>query len=85
MKCVFSRKQSDIRFTRKQICEASGWSYWQVNDHLKQLVDQEYLILYGGGERNRYSYELIWDGKGGENERFFSGLIDLKKLKKKSV
>lgn len=73
----------DMVFSRKEICEKTGWSYWQIHTHLKQLVDMEYLLFVGGGDRNRYQYQLLWDGKGESGERFVSGLIDVETLKKR--
>lgn len=73
----------DMVFSRKEICEKTGWSYWQIHNHLKQLVDMEYLLFVGGSDRNRYQYQLLWDGKGENGERFVSGLIDVETLKKR--
>ena len=75
------RKQNreDILFTRRDICGHTGWSYWQVHDHLKQLVEMEYLLLHTGGAKNRYAYELAWDGRGEEGGKFLTGLIDVTK------
>jgi DNA primase len=79
------KQQHEIRFTRRQICEYTGWSYWQVNDHIKHLAQMEYLVVYTGGDKNRCSYELIWDGKGEDGGRFFMGLIDIDKVKQKKI
>ena len=40
----------------------------------------EYLLLNKGNKDNRYSYELVRDGKGENGEKFLIGLIDTKKL-----
>jgi hypothetical protein len=45
----------------------------------------EYLVVYTGGDKNRCSYELIWDGKGEDGGRFFMGLIDIDKVKQKKI
>jgi hypothetical protein len=75
-------KQSEIRFTRKQICDATGWSYWQIRPHLEQLVEMEYLHLHSGKQGQRHTYELLWDGQGEDGEKFMAGLIDVKSLRK---
>ena len=76
----FKGKPSEIRFTRKQICDATGWSYWQIRPHLEQLVEMEYLHLHSGKQGQRHTYELLWDGAGEDGDKFLIGLIDVKKL-----
>lgn len=78
----FKGKQSEIRFTRKQICDYTGWSYWQIRSHLEQLSAMEYLHLHSGKQGQRHSYELLWDGSGESGEKFMAGLIDIKTLRK---
>jgi DNA primase catalytic core len=78
----FKGKRSEIRFTRKQICDATGWSYWQIRPHLEQLTEMEYLHLHSGKQGQRHSYELLWDGQGESGEKFMTGLIDVKTLRK---
>lgn len=71
-------------FTRKDICDETGWSYYQVQEHLRQLVQMEYLCVTASHERNRFLYEVLWDGKGEGGEKFLNGLIDVEALRKKS-
>lgn len=83
-KCTKEKKKAvQIAFTRKEITEHTGWSYFQVQDHLRQLVEMEFLTLSASPERNRFVYQLVWDGKGEDGHKFVSGLIDVNDLKKK--
>lgn len=83
-KCAAEKKKpGDFSFSRKELCEYTGWSYWQIHDHLKHLVDMEYLAMQNGNECNRYSYKLIWDGQGEDGQKFISGLLNVEDLKKR--
>jgi len=76
------KSTNEIHFTRRELCNCTGWSYWQVQDHLKQLVELEYLAITRGGKDNLFRYQLLWDGNGEDGSKFFSGLINIDKLKK---
>jgi DNA primase catalytic core len=76
------KKPEEVTFTRRDIRERCGWSIFQVQEHIRQLVDQEYLLMKNG-DHNRYSYQLLWDGKGEDGEKFVSGLLDVEELKKR--
>lgn len=78
------KKAEDILFSRRDIREHTGWSYWQVYDHIKPLLDMEYLLMHSE-TRNRPMYRLLWDGEGREGERFLMGLMNSESLKKKAV
>jgi len=73
----------DVRFTRKALREYSKWSDWQIRLHLKELTDMEYVAVVIGKNGLRYQYQLIYDGKGEDGEKFVIGLTDIMTLKKK--
>ncbi len=77
-----TRKPEEVTFTRRDIREHCGWSIFQVQEHIRQLVDQEYLLMKNG-EHNRFLYGLLWDGQGEDGQKFVSGLIDVEELKKR--
>lgn len=79
---VQNKKIDDIAFTRRDIREYTGWSYWQVYDHLKPLLDMEYLVLQAES-RNRPMYKLLWNGEGADGNKFVMGLINVESLKSK--
>lgn len=53
---------TDVRFTRKDIRQATGWSDNQLKVHCVRLVEMEYLLLHGGSRGHNLRYELLWDG-----------------------
>ncbi|MBL7960935.1 hypothetical protein JNL27_11925 [bacterium] len=83
-RCTKEKKKRDlIFFTRRELCAFCGWSYWQVHAHLETLMKMEYIAGEKSGKSNLFQYELLWDGEGEAGEKFFIGLIDTEKLKKK--
>ena len=67
--------RSEVRFSRKDVRDATGWSDTQLRVHLARLADLEYLAAYRDGAGGRFVYELVYDGHG-ESEPHLSGLID---------
>ena len=74
-------KRSDVRFSRKELRDATGWSDTQLRVHLARLADLEYLAAYRDGAGGRFVYELVYDGHG-ESEPHLSGLIDIATIAK---
>ncbi|MGH6949562.1 MAG: DNA primase, partial [Vitreimonas sp.] len=68
-------RRSDIRFTRREVRALTGWSDTQAKVHLARLVELEYLIVHRLGPR--FDYELLYDGQGGDGERFMLGLVEI--------
>ncbi len=62
------------RFTRREAREVTGWGDTQLKTHLRRLVELEYLAVSHGQHGHRY--ELLYDGRGKDGERFLTGLID---------
>lgn len=69
------------RFTRREVREATGWSYDQVRVHLDRLVELEYVLPHRGGRGQQFVYELLYDGAGRDGQPFLIGLIDVEALK----
>ncbi|MDR0781751.1 MAG: toprim domain-containing protein [Pseudomonadales bacterium] len=67
---------SEVRFTRREIREATAWSDNQLKVHCARLADMEYLLVHGGSRGHSLSYELLWDGGADEDGRHLCGLID---------
>jgi len=60
------RKREDIEqhlalFSRRQLCELSGWTYSQVKRHLVRLQELEYIIPRYGRMGSTMRYELLID------------------------
>lgn len=67
---------NQVRFTRRDVREATGWSDSQLKLHCARLAEMEYLLIHGGCRGHALSYELLWDGQGDEDERRLCGLLD---------
>lgn len=65
----------DVRFTRRDIREATQWSDNQLKVHCARLVDMEYLLLHGGCRGQAMRYGLLWDGAD-DGGRHLCGLLD---------
>jgi hypothetical protein len=73
------RKQIDraeVRLTRREIREATGWTMTQLTVHLERLIALEYVIQHQGGKGLQCVYELMYDGEGQDGATFLPGLVD---------
>lgn len=68
--------RSEIRFSRKDVRNATGWSDTQLRVHLARLTELEYLLVHRGARGQSFEYELLYDGEG-TLEPHLSGLIDI--------
>jgi hypothetical protein len=64
-----------VRFTRRDVRDATNWSDSQLKVHCARLADMEYLLVHGGSRGHSLTYELLWDGES-DAERRLCGLID---------
>lgn len=75
----------DVRFTRRELREATHWGDTQLKLHLSRLDSLEYLLVRREG--TRFVYELAWAGEGsgaGESGApFVMGLIDVEALRRR--
>ncbi|MDY4336055.1 CHC2 zinc finger domain-containing protein [Pectobacterium brasiliense] len=55
-------KPSEVRFTRRDIRNATQWSDSQLKLHCLRLAEMEYLLVHGGSRGHLLQYELLWDG-----------------------
>lgn len=76
-------ERGEYRFYRADLISKIGWSYDQVRFHLDRLTEREYVIAHFGARGQRFTYELIYDGKGKDGKPFLPGLIDVEALRKK--
>lgn len=70
-------KQSDYRFTRKDVRAACGWTDMQVKRHMQRLQELEYVLVHKGGRGLSIVYELLYQGEGTEGSNFLMGLFDV--------
>lgn len=72
-------RQSELRFTRRQLREAVHWGDTQTKVHLARLVELEYVALHRRGLA--VEYELVYDAKDAEDDQaHVNGLIDVASL-----
>jgi hypothetical protein len=70
-----------LRFSRRDVREATGWSDFQVKVHMRKLEDLEYLLAHRGGRGQTFVYELLYDGAGKDGRLFVPNLIDVERLR----
>ncbi len=81
--CDISKlKQTDYRFSRKQVRDFTGWSDNQLKVHCRRLEELEYLLVHKGGRGQSLVYELLYDGCVDEDKLHLMGLIDPRLLGK---
>jgi 5S rRNA maturation endonuclease (ribonuclease M5) len=73
----------EVRLTRREIREATGWSDWQVRVYCRQLVDLEYLSVASGANGKRFCYELASYSREEEKRPRLGGLVDAGRLKRR--
>jgi len=72
-------KPREVRFIRREVRQATGWSDTQLKVHLARLLELEYLLVrraQDGQHAARFVYELVYDGEGADGAPFLMGLID---------
>jgi DNA-binding transcriptional ArsR family regulator len=71
----------DVRFSRRELREATGIGDTQLRLHLDRLVELEYVLARREGAGGRFVYELVYDGAGQDGRPFVPGLIDVERLR----
>ena len=72
-------RQSDVRFTRRQLREAVHWGDTQLKVHLARLVELEYVAMHRRGLA--CEYELVYDGSAEDDDQaHVNGLLDVATL-----
>lgn len=73
----------DLRFTRRDVREWTGYRATQVFLHLARLEELEYVLRHRGGRGQSFVYELLYRGEGVDGRPFVLGLVDVEKLREK--
>lgn len=76
-----NKKLGEVRFTRRDIRNATQWSDSQLKLHCLRLAEMEYLLVHGGSRGHLLQYELLWDGTVPEGAHL-CGLIEPETSKK---
>jgi len=74
---------SEIYFTRRQIREHTGWSDWQIRQHIKQLEQLEYLYVRIGSRGKEYAYAMNYKGQGEDDSRFYLNLTTVEQIRQR--
>ncbi len=64
----------DLSFTRRELREFTGWTNTRLHNHLKELMNMEYVIQDGGRCNSLQTYKLVYDGQGKDGEKFIPGM-----------
>jgi hypothetical protein len=67
-------RRCDLRFTRRQMRDVTGWGDTQLKVHIGRLADLEYVLVHRMKVGQGHEYELLYDGEGEAGERFVMGL-----------
>lgn len=68
-------RQSDIRFSRRELRDHTGIGDTQLRLHLDRLTELEYVLVHRGRRGQSFVYELLHDG-GDSAAPHLSGLIE---------
>ncbi|MGB3934516.1 MAG: CHC2 zinc finger domain-containing protein [Burkholderiales bacterium] len=72
-------ERAQVRFSRRELREASALGDTQLKIHLGRLVEFEYVLAHRRGAA--CDYELVYDGAGQDGRPFVPGLIDVQALR----
>jgi DNA primase catalytic core len=71
----------EVRFTRRDVREATHWSDNQLKVHCTRLSEMEYLLAHGGTRGHYLQYELLFDSQDTSGPHLM-GLLDPAELGK---
>jgi DNA primase len=72
--------RADVRFTRRDVREHTGWGHTQLKVHLHRLAELEYLLVHPVGRGQSFLYELAYAGDAESDRPVLAGLIDVETL-----
>jgi len=74
--CTAEKIPRDIyRFSRRAVCERTGWSLTQVRLHIARLMEHELVLCHRGDRGQSFVYELCFANA--ERQASDSGLADV--------
>lgn len=73
-------ERGEVRLSRKDVRDFSGWGDTQLRLHLDRLASLEYVLVHRGMRGQSYEYELAFDGDAQAAAPHLSGLIDMSDL-----
>ena len=73
--------RTEVRFSRREVREATGLGDTQLRIHLDRLTALEYLLVHRGARGASFVYELLYDGHGRDGKPFVPGLLEVEALR----
>jgi DNA primase len=73
--------RADCRFSRREVRSFTGWGHTQLKVHLKRLEELEYLLVHRGGRGQSFVYELLYEARVEDGQKFLARLIDVEQLR----
>jgi DNA primase catalytic core len=70
-------ERSELRFTRREALDASGFGLTQLRLHLERLVELELVLVHRGMRGQSFVYELLWDRAVNQGGPHLAGLVDV--------
>ncbi|HEY4297370.1 MAG TPA: CHC2 zinc finger domain-containing protein [Paraburkholderia sp.] len=70
-----AQRRNELRFTRRDVREATNWGDTQLKVHLARLVELEYVLMHRGLRGLTHEYELRYDGVD-DGKPHLMGLLD---------
>ncbi|WP_399678716.1 CHC2 zinc finger domain-containing protein [Xenophilus sp.] len=71
--------RADVRFTRRELRDATAWGDTQLKVHLARLVELEHVLVHRRG--TQHAYELVYDAsQDDEDMSHLNGLLDVREL-----
>jgi DNA primase len=74
--------RADFRFSRREVRSFTGWGHTQLKVHLKRLEELEYLLVHRGGRGQSFVYELLYEARADDGQKFLARLIDVEQLRR---
>jgi len=57
-------RASEVRFTRREVREHTGWGHTQLKVHMQRLEELEYVLVFRGVRGQSYVYALATESDG---------------------
>ncbi len=74
-------ERAEVRFSRRDVRQHTGWGNTQLKMHLHRLEEFEYLLVHHGGRGQSFVYELLVAIDPKDGRPLLHGLIDVERLK----
>ena len=77
-------ERTEVRFSRRDVRQHTGWGNTQLKIHLHRLEELEYLLVHHGGRGQSFVYELLVAIDPKDGRPLLHGLINVERLGKRA-